>query len=314
MKRIPVVIAGCGGVGRQLLEHIVNCRALHSKQGLVLRVVGVCDSQSMLVANDIFTEELNDDVLARICLEKSRGTSLSELNDIGDCQVFDYKEATMQVIDIAGLLGRSTGLAVVDCTASSETLEVLKQVIDSGCCVVLANKKPLTSSMEDYQKLTSHIRRIRYESTVGAGLPIIASVTRVVASGDSVVSYCWELKWHFGVYVMSEVETGKPFSEVVSGSKAPCGMDVARKDFLGGGLSLVDKDIAERVRVASLKGNVLRYVFGSQEISKASSIGRLRGSDNVVEIYSRCYKEYPFVIQGAGAGTTLQPLEFWLIS
>lgn len=40
-----------------------------------------------------------------------------------------------------------TGLVVVDCTASSETIEVLKQVIDSGCCVVLANKKPLTSSM-----------------------------------------------------------------------------------------------------------------------------------------------------------------------
>lgn len=40
-----------------------------------------------------------------------------------------------------------TGLAVVDCSASSETTEILSRVIDLGCCIVLANKKPLTSTM-----------------------------------------------------------------------------------------------------------------------------------------------------------------------
>lgn len=40
-----------------------------------------------------------------------------------------------------------TGLAFVDCSASSETVGVLSRVVDFGCCVVLANKKPLTSSM-----------------------------------------------------------------------------------------------------------------------------------------------------------------------
>ncbi|XP_078437769.1 glyceraldehyde-3-phosphate dehydrogenase-like family protein [Wolffia australiana] len=356
MKRIPIVVAGCGGVGRQLLEHIVNCRALHSKQGLALRVVGVCDSQSMLVTNDIFADELNDDVLTRICVEKTRGSSLSALGDIDDCQVFDYKEATMQVIDIAGLLGRSTGLVVVDCTASSETLELLKQAIDSGCCVVLANKKPLTSTIEDYEKLTAHVRRIRYESTVGAGLPIIASVTRVVASGDSILRIVGSLSGTLG-YVMSEVETGRPLSEVVREAKRLgytepdprddlSGTDVARKalilarlvgwkinlddikveslypedmapgtlsteEFLSNGLPLLDNDIGGRVRAASLNDNVLRYVcfiensrveVGLRELPKSSSIGRLRGSDNVVEIYSRCYRETPLVIQGAGAG------------
>lgn len=39
------------------------------------------------------------------------------------------------------------GLAFVDCTASSDTIVVLKQVVDLGCCVVMANKKPLTSTM-----------------------------------------------------------------------------------------------------------------------------------------------------------------------
>jgi homoserine dehydrogenase len=39
------------------------------------------------------------------------------------------------------------GLVFVDCTASSDTIVVLKQVVDLGCCVVMANKKPLTSTM-----------------------------------------------------------------------------------------------------------------------------------------------------------------------
>lgn len=39
------------------------------------------------------------------------------------------------------------GLVFVDCSASSHTVAVLKEVVDMGCCVVMANKKPLTSTM-----------------------------------------------------------------------------------------------------------------------------------------------------------------------
>lgn len=39
------------------------------------------------------------------------------------------------------------GLALVDCSASSETIGVLNRAVDLGCCAVLANKKPVTSKM-----------------------------------------------------------------------------------------------------------------------------------------------------------------------
>lgn len=41
----------------------------------------------------------------------------------------------------------SPGLVIVDCSASTETVKILSSVVDHGCCIVLANKKPLTSSM-----------------------------------------------------------------------------------------------------------------------------------------------------------------------
>lgn len=355
-KSIPILLMGCGGVGRQLLDHIVSTRPLHSQKGLTLRVLGVCDSRSLLLADDFSKSELSDSLLAEISLAKSQGGSLSSLLHLGNCQIFKDSEVKGKVTDIAGLLGRSTGLTIVDCSASSNTIGILKQAAGLGCCIVLANKKPLTADIEDHEKLMSDFRRIRFESTVGAGLPVIASVTRVLASGDPITHIIGSLSGTLG-YVMSEVEDGKLFSEVVHTAKSLgytepdprddlSGMDVARKAlilarllgqrinlsdikveslypdelgpnsmsteaFLESGLSSLDKDVDERVRSASSKGNVLRYVcmiegprcqVGLKELPKDSPLGRLRGSDNVVEIYSRCYKNSPLVIQGAGAG------------
>ncbi|KAL3354851.1 hypothetical protein AABB24_019107 [Solanum stoloniferum] len=83
------------------------------------------------------------------------------------------------------------------------------------------------------------------------------------------------------------------------------------EDFLVNGLPLLDQKIEDRIKQASANGNVLRYVcliddarceVGIQQVPNDSALGRLRGSDNVVEIYSRCYEKQPLVIQGAGAG------------
>ncbi|KAI3692047.1 hypothetical protein L6452_31856 [Arctium lappa] len=352
MKNIPVILMGCGGVGSQLLQHIVSCRTLHANKGVRLRVVGVGDSKSFLVARDALSMEFNDTFLMDICRIKSDGLSLQTCIDSGKCEAFPYPESRRKLIDLAARLA----FALVDCSASSETIEVINQTVNLGCCAVLANKKPLTSSMEEFDKLFLQPRRVRHESTVGAGLPVIASLNRILSSGDTIYRIIGSLSGTLG-YVMSEVEDGKPFSEVVKAAKGLgytepdprddlSGMDVARKglilarllghrmdmsrikieslypekmgpnampleDFLVNGLPLLDNDIKERIKKASSNGNVLRYVcviensrcnVGIQELPKESALGRLRGSDNVVEIYSRCYKEQPLVIQGAGAG------------
>ncbi|KAG5517261.1 hypothetical protein RHGRI_037875 [Rhododendron griersonianum] len=382
MKNIPLLLIGCGGVGRQLLQHIVSCRSIHAKQKLHLRVVGICDSKTLLVPLDVFTVELDDAFLLEVCQAKLKGSSLLTLSNSGQHKVFLNPESMGKIIDIAALLARSTGLTVIDCSASSDTTGVLTRVVELDCCVVMANKKPLSSSMEDYEKLLACPRRIRHESTVGAGLPVIASLNRMLSSGDLVHRIVGSLSGTLG-FVMSEVEDGKPFSQVVRSAKnlgytepglvncSPAavylinrflvflveqvqldprddlsGMDVARKalilarllgrrivlnnikveslypeemgpstmsiaSFLENGLPLLDKGIQERVEKASSNGNVLRYVcliddlrceVGIQELPKNTPLGRLRGSDNVLEISSRCYNQQPLVIQGAGAG------------
>ncbi|CAA0813167.1 Glyceraldehyde-3-phosphate dehydrogenase-like family protein [Striga hermonthica] len=325
-------------------------------KGVRLRVVGVCDSKSMVVKTDFLISELDDEFLLRLCEVKSSGSSLGELADFGECEVVLGHQIERKIVDVAATLSKSSGLVVVDCSASSETISLLNQVVSLYCCVVLANKKPLTSPLEHYDKLVSRHRRIRYESTVGAGLPVISTINRILSSGDPISRILGSLSGTLG-YVMSEVESGRPFSQVVNAAKhlgytEPdprddlSGMDVARKalilarllghrinldsikveslfpvdmgpdvmpleEFLVNGLPLIDKDIQKRIDNAGSKGNVLRYVclieesrceVGIQEVAKDSALGRLKGSDNVLEIYSRCYREQPLVIQGAGAG------------
>ncbi|KAL9260770.1 Bifunctional aspartokinase/homoserine dehydrogenase 1-like protein [Drosera capensis] len=356
MKNISLILIGCGGVGRQLLRHIVACRDLHSNQGVRLRVVGVADSKSMVVATEAVITELEDGVLDKICRIKYDGGLLSSLESDGSYQVLSGSNLTIELIEIARRVAGLTGLAVIDCSASSDTIEVLKKLIGVGCCIVLANKKPLTSSMEDHDQLVSHPRHLRHESTVGAGLPVIVSINRLISSGDTISLVVGSLSGTLG-YVLSEMEDGKPFSEVVRTAKdlgytEPDprddlgGMDVARKaliiarllghrinlddieveslyleemgpntmaleKFLSDGLPLLDTDFKLRVERAASSGRVLRYVcmiggsrlkVGIQEFPKSSPLGRLKGSDNLIEIYSRCYKEQPLVIQGAGAG------------
>ncbi|GJV05694.1 glyceraldehyde-3-phosphate dehydrogenase-like family protein [Tanacetum coccineum] len=231
MKNIPVILMGCGGVGRQLLQQIISSRTFHANMGIHLRVVGVCDSTSYVLAPDVILAGFDDNFLKGLCQIKSDGLPLHNCT----CEGGPSSEFMTKLTDIAARLH----FVLVDCSASSETTKVIIEVLHLGCCAVLANKKPLTGSLEEFDKLFLHPRRIRHESTVGAGLPIIASTNRILSSGDKIVSSIGSLSGTLG-YVMSEVENGKPFSEVVKTAKdlgytEPdprddlSGMDVARK-------------------------------------------------------------------------------------
>ncbi|MEM6927352.1 MAG: aspartate kinase, partial [Myxococcota bacterium] len=73
----------------------------------------------------------------------------------------------------------------------------------------------------------------------------------------------------------------------------------------------VDEPLALRVDQARERGEVLRYVavitadgvrVGPHEVPAASPLGRLRGTDNLVQIVSDRYHDRPLVIIGPGAG------------
>ena len=107
---------------------------------------------------------------------------------------------------------------VVDVT-SEETGDLLRAALGHGFDVVLANKKPLAGSWESYDALLRRGagtggRQVKYEATVGAGLPIIDTYHKLVETGDRVLRIEGCVSGTL-MYVVSAVSAGRPFSEAV---------------------------------------------------------------------------------------------------
>ena len=105
----------------------------------------------------------------------------------------------------------------MDVTAD-ETTPLLVAGLEHGFDLVLANKKPLAGSEANYRRLHETAeatgRRLLYEATVGAGLPVIDTFRKLVASGDRILRVDGCVSGTLG-YVLSAVEAGEAFSAVV---------------------------------------------------------------------------------------------------
>jgi aspartokinase/homoserine dehydrogenase 1 len=106
---------------------------------------------------------------------------------------------------------------LVDVTAE-ETGDLLLAALGHGFDLVLANKKPLAGPEPAYRRLletaASAGRRVRYEATVGAGLPVIDTFRKLVESGDRVLRVEGCVSGTLG-FVLSSLEAGRAFSEAV---------------------------------------------------------------------------------------------------
>jgi homoserine dehydrogenase len=112
--------------------------------------------------------------------------------------------------------------------------------LEKGGYAVLSNKKPLTLSIDQFDKLQkSGSQRLFTETVVGAGLPILRMIKDMQDSGDEVVEIQGCFSGTLG-FIFSQLDTGRKFSEVVLEAKEKgfsepdvrddlSGMDVARK-------------------------------------------------------------------------------------
>lgn len=132
---------------------------------------------------------------------------------------------------------------IIDCTASEAVANHYADWLQRGIHVITPNKRANTGDLEYYRTLRQASRksgtRYLYETTVGAGLPIIQTLRDLVQTGDEVHSiegiFSGTLAYLFNVY-----DGTVPFSEIVADAKNRgftepdprddlSGMDVARK-------------------------------------------------------------------------------------
>jgi aspartokinase/homoserine dehydrogenase 1 len=262
-ERADVVLLGFGRIGRELVSH-----AAHADVRSRLRIVGVIDRSGYVFD----ARGISDRRLAAAALAKRRGQGLA-----------DFPGGVRSGITAAlAEMGRHalTRPIVVDATAS-DTHKDLTIALTRGMDVVLANKLPLTvgrdASAALFETAARFGRRVLCEATVGAGLPIIDTYEKLVASGDRVLTIEGCPSGTLG-YVLGKVGLGTPFSVALSDAIAAGYTEADPRDDLSG------RDVA---RKALILGRLLGFTGELADVATESLVPESLGEIAVADFLER---------------------------
>lgn len=220
MKRIPVIIFGAGGVGQALLKQIVNGRSQTIMRNQChFDVVAVTDSKSCLWA----TEGLSDKQLLTIIHDKQSGKPVNADPE--------ERPTDMDVLETAVAAGLEN-VIVVDVTAAAGMEAIIDRALDLQYGVALANKKPLAGPWITAKRYFNH-PRLRHESTVGGGQPVIATLRYLLDVNDSIHEITGQLSGSLG-FICSQLDQGLPFSQTILLAKEHGYTEPDPRDDLGG--------------------------------------------------------------------------------
>ena len=196
---LNLFICGVGTVGGQLIEQIKSqYEELKRRSQLKLNVVGIASSH-----NAIFNREGIDLDNYRALLKESEPSNPQKLRDnILSMNIFNS--------------------VFVDCTASKDIAALYESLLAHNISVIAANKIAASGDYDYYQKL-KHLAlakgvKFRYETNVGAGLPIIGTINDLRNSGDKILKIEAVLSGTLN-FIFNEIAADVPFSETVKRAK-----------------------------------------------------------------------------------------------
>ncbi len=241
-RRITVLLAGAGVVGSELLSQIAaQQHTLRERSGLHPVVMGVVTRTRRAIDPDGVDP-----------------SAWAEALEAGEPVAPGEPVLTPAVLD---QLARQPSPVLVDCTAAEGMEAVYAEAFERGIHVVAANKKPLTIPTADRDALLAtarrHHRGYRYETTVGASLPVIETLQDLVQTGDRIRLIEGSFSGTLG-YLSLALGRGVPLDEAVRAAREAgftephprddlSGLDAARKALILAremGLSLDLEDVA----------------------------------------------------------------------
>ena len=109
-------------------------------------------------------------------------------------------------------------LIVIDATASDEIALLYPELLERQISVITPNKRANTQDMAFYSRLMhasrSHHVPYFYETTVGAGLPVISTLRDLIRAGDEIISIEGMFSGTMG-YLFSKMREGWSFAQAV---------------------------------------------------------------------------------------------------
>ena len=166
-KQVHLFIAGIGNVGSKLIAQLnQQLDYLKEQMRLNIKIVGLANSKKML---------LNDD-----------GIDLDNYATL----IKDGQPVTIDEYVEMILSKNLRNTVFVDVTASDIVAMAYKKLLQKSIAVVACNKVACSSSYDYYQQLKGSAReynaKFLFETNVGAGLPIIGTLSDLLSSGDKI--------------------------------------------------------------------------------------------------------------------------------
>lgn len=198
-KVLNLFVCGVGTVGGQLLEQIHDqYEELKRTKRLKLNVVGIATSKKALFNRD--------------------GIDLANYRQL----LADAPESNDKKLRDAIIEMNCFNSVFVDCTASKDVAEIYQPLLEHNISVIAANKIAASSSYEKYARLkeTALARGVffRYETNVGAGLPIIGTINDLRNSGDVILKIEAVLSGTLN-FIFNELSADVTMSEAVRRAK-----------------------------------------------------------------------------------------------
>ena len=198
-KVLNLFVCGVGTVGGQLLEQIHDqYEELKRTKRLKLNVVGIATSKKALFNRD--------------------GIDLANYRQL----LADAPESNDKKLRDAIIEMNCFNSVFVDCTASKDVAEIYQPLLEHNISVIAANKIAASSSYEKYALLkeTALARGVffRYETNVGAGLPIIGTINDLRNSGDVILKIEAVLSGTLN-FIFNELSADVTMSEAVRRAK-----------------------------------------------------------------------------------------------
>ncbi len=196
IKEMYLFIAGTGLVGSSLLSQLqIQQSKLLIDHGLKVNLIGVANSRKMYV--------------------DKKGISLDSYRET--------LKTSGEKGDIAGFIQQMTRMNLrnavfIDCTADASVASRYADILSKYVSIVAANKIACSSEYKYYQKLrtiaTERGVRFMYETTVGAGLPIIKTINDLVLSGDRILKIEAVLSGTMN-FIFNELSPETPLSSAI---------------------------------------------------------------------------------------------------
>ncbi len=167
-KEMNLFIAGTGLVGSSLLKQLQKQQELLLKNhSLKINLLGIANSQKMHTDTKGIPLESCKEIL------KTNGEKADISTFIQQMKKLNLRNSVF-----------------IDCTADAKIAAKYGEILSGYISVITANKIACSSEYSYYQQLKTisneHGVRFMFETTVGAGLPIIKTISDLVLSGDKI--------------------------------------------------------------------------------------------------------------------------------